>query len=51
MSKLNARQHHRGMTANQPSSVVGLSTAQGLANLAVRVGTGCPRERLKKARK
>jgi hypothetical protein len=33
---------HRGMSGNQSSSVVASSTVAGLANLAVRAGSGCP---------
>jgi hypothetical protein len=39
------------MSGNQPGSVVASSTVAGLANLAVRAGSGCPREGFKKTRK
>jgi len=40
-----------GMSVNQVASGVASSTVAGLANLAVRAGSGCPREGSKKARK
>ena len=36
---------------NQSNSIAGSPTLLGLANLAVRAGSGCPREGFKKARK
>jgi hypothetical protein len=36
---------------NQSNSITGSPTLAGLANLAVRAGSGCPREGFKKARK
>lgn len=36
---------------NQSNSIIGFPTLAGLVNLAVRAGSGCPREGFKKARK
>jgi hypothetical protein len=40
-----------GIAVNQSNSIAGSPTLLGLANLAVRAGSGCPREGFKKARK
>jgi hypothetical protein len=41
----------RGIAVNRSNSIAGSLTLARLANLAVRAGSGCPREGFKKARK